>query len=100
MAAISITLSDNELLLARNQAAKQGFTRIEEYLRDLVVVHLHDDKESEDFGAPEHLTVTSKDQLQALILEGLESPARERSKADFDKVRQEIIQRHRVARGE
>jgi hypothetical protein len=95
MAAVTITLSDDELSLAREQAAIRGFTEIEDYLRNLLTECLHgDDAEKVDWGAPDEIRVTSREKLSALIEEGLNSPLRERTQADFDRVRQEIIDRH------
>jgi hypothetical protein len=91
MAVVTITLSDDELLQVREQAARRGFVEIEDYLRDAVTEQLNREEPDNASDAP----LVSKEQLEAMILEGLASPARVRTKQDFDQVRAEIIARHR-----
>ena len=97
MTVVNIALSDDDLSLARQRAAKHGFTEIEEYLRELVTEQLHvdvDDDERVDWGAPEHLHVTSKEQLKNLILEGEGKPAKVMTKEDWVQFRRELVERY------
>jgi Arc/MetJ-type ribon-helix-helix transcriptional regulator len=47
--------------------------------------------EEKDIDASAHAPVISMERLEELALEGLNSPSRERTAADFERVRQEII---------
>jgi hypothetical protein len=59
-----------------------------------VVAERLQEEPSEDYGAPDHLHVTSKEQLIKLALEGLESPSREMTKEDFAMMRRELIEKY------
>ena len=93
--AVLIDLSDDEILTMRVEAARQGFPNVEEYLRELVTHDVQLQRQIEAIGPPDELRVTTKEQLQEMILEGLQTPAREMTKADFDEMRRELIQRYR-----
>ena len=96
MTAVTIRLSDEDLSIARKLAADQGYSDTEAFLQMLVTERIHggDSEEFEDYAAPEHLNVSSSEQLKALVREGLASPAGEMTQADFDKMRRELIDRH------
>jgi hypothetical protein len=83
----TLTLSDKVTALAKERATEEGFASVEEFLEALIL--------AESPGpAPEHLSVRSHEQLVALLREGLASPAREVSPADFDRRRAELIARY------
>jgi hypothetical protein len=95
MTAITINLSDAELMRVRQEAAKKGFTGIEDYLHELVAESLKNEgEETEDYGAPEDLQIRSKEQLRELIREGAESPKHVMTKEDWAQMRRELVERH------
>ena len=90
----TLTISDKVAALAQARAAQEGYSNVEDYLEALLL------GEPERPGAaPEHLTVRSHAQLVALVREGLASPAREMTAADFDRMRAELAARHGTAEG-
>ena len=91
MAAVTITLSDEQLLRAKAMADKEGFAGIEPYLQTLLTERLLDEGEIEDSEPPQHLHASSVEQLRARIREGLDSPAAEMSQIDFDEMRRELM---------
>ena len=80
----------------RVRAAETGHETIEGYVQAL----LQSDadaagvSEEEEYGAPEHLTVRSQEDLEAKLLEGLESgPATEMTSQDWDDIQREVAAR-------
>jgi hypothetical protein len=89
MALVTIALSDDDLRLARAQAASGGFPAIEAYLQKLVVDQLQCEVD-ESLGAPEPLAASSVDQATALIRDGVASPSREMTPSDFASLRADL----------
>ena len=90
----TLTISDKVAALAEARAAEEGYANVEAFLEALLLA------ETEYAGsAPEHLTIRSREQLAALVREGLSSPAREMTPADFDRVRSELAARHGTPKG-
>ena len=94
MANVTIDLSEEDFLLAQENAKTQGYSGVEAYVQAVLERRLREEIEPEQGES----ILPPKDQLKALILEGLASSSRERTQADFDRVRQEIIDRHRKSR--
>jgi hypothetical protein len=97
MVSVTIALSDEQLALAKAQALEGGFSALEDYIQSLITGHL-DRKDNDDFGAPEQLRAASIEQFKTMIEDGLKSPAREMTKADFEQMRQELVERHRKSK--
>ena len=77
------------------RARQTGYPSLEEYVEKLLrseadVTGIAD----EDFGAPEHLTTTSGDQLEALLMEGEASGrATEMTAEEWESIRKEVAAR-------
>ena len=70
MAPLSIRLPDDVRAKAEARAAQAGHATVEQYVEALVRADVGD---GEDYGAPEHLSVDSDQELEALLLRRLES---------------------------
>ena len=49
---------------------------------------------NEDYGAPAHLKIRSRKQLEALLLEGMQSPAKPMTKSDWTSLRRRLVEKH------
>lgn len=100
MVAVTISISEEQLAFAKAQAAERGFAGIEAYIESLISERLREDGPDEDFGAPSKVRVNSLGGLRAKIEEGLTSPVREMTRADFDRMRDELVaQRSNLRKG-
>lgn len=86
----TLNLPDDIKAKADALAAEGGFASTDEFVAALIEA----EAEAEDLGAPEHLRVRSHEHLVALVREGLASPAREMTSADFTQLRAELTARH------
>ena len=93
MATITIAVSDADLQRLRDRAAKVGFDDPAAFVQSLVADELDPDITLADAAAPEHLKVRSRERLVALLREGLASPSREMTQADFDQMHADIAAR-------
>jgi antitoxin ParD1/3/4 len=75
MATMNISLPDSLRDFVESRVNEGGYSTASEYFRDLV----RSDQKRE-----------SQQRLEALLLEGLESPAHELTSADWDHIRQEV----------
>ncbi len=91
MTRLSIQIPDDLKTALDARAADAGFTSTEAYVESLV----RSEVEGIDYGTPEHLKVRSREDLERLVQEGLESPAHEMTPADWDEMRTRLIARHR-----
>ncbi len=96
MVAVTISISEEQLALAKAQAAERGFAGIEAYIESLISERLREDGPGEDFGAPSNVRLNSLEGLRAKIEEGLASPVREMTRQDFDRMRDELVA-HRIS---
>ena len=87
----TITIPDDVKAIAETRAAEAGYASADEYVAALV---RGETVGANDYGAPEHLTVQTHEQLVALVREGLASPAREMTPEDWDRMREELVARH------
>ena len=71
MARISIQLPEDLRSKAQARASEVGHASVEDYVEALLRADLH--AEGVEYGAPPHLTMTSETELEALLLERLES---------------------------
>ena len=95
MTRVSIDVPDELHAKMRARAAAMGHGSLEEYLESLVRA----DADPADYGAPQHLRVRSREHLESLLKEALDSPAREMTAADWDEKRRALIERHRKSQG-
>lgn len=77
MAIMSISLPDSMMDFVVSQAAREGFPSVSEYL--LSVLRAQQKKRA-------------KQELEAKLLEGLEGPAVEMTREDWDSIRREAIE--------
>lgn len=94
MTQLSINISDELKAKIETRAAEAGYPTLEQYVQSV----LRKDADPEDFGAPEHLKLESRQQLEMLLKEALASPAREMNASDWVQMRQAFIERHRDGR--
>ena len=71
MARLSIQLPEDLRTKVEARASEAGHASVEDYVEALLRADL--DAEEVDYGAPPHLTVNSDTELEALLLERLES---------------------------
>jgi hypothetical protein len=90
MTTINLNLPDDLKAQVERRATEAGYASIGAYIEDLLRADSHDI----DYGAPPHLTVTSSADLESKLLEGLNSPTREMTDADWEEKRRRLIERH------
>ena len=86
---VKVTLSKKTADLAHQQAARLGFTDVGHYIEALIA-----EEAQEDFGAPAHLSPRTREELEALIVEGLSSPARTMTHEDWENMRRDLKAKH------
>jgi plasmid stability protein len=69
---IHLTLPEDMSERLRERASEAGHETIEDFVRALLMEEL--EFESEDFGAPEHLSIDSEQQLKAVLAARLNDP--------------------------
>ena len=94
MTRLSIDIPDELRAKLEARAAETGDETIERYVERLI----RDDAEGIDHGAPEHLRAKSRQHLEELLAEGLESPARQMTADDFDAMRRKLAERNRQSK--
>ena len=90
MTIINLNLPDDLKEQVERRAAEAGYDSIAAYIEELLRADAHD----VNYGAPPHLTVRSAEDLEAKLLEGLNSPTREMTDADWEDKRRQLIERH------
>ncbi|HET6246856.1 MAG TPA: hypothetical protein VFE47_04080 [Tepidisphaeraceae bacterium] len=90
MAHVTIDLSESDLLKAQENSRARGYATVEAYVEAVLKRRLNEEMALED---SEQIPVP-KGRLKALIEEGLASPSKQRTKADFERIREEIIDRN------
>jgi hypothetical protein len=85
MSQLSIEIPDDLRKKAEAQAAERGHPSLARYVQALL-----EEAVEHDFGAPAHLRVESVEQLEALLAEGLASPATEMTSRDWDELRNRV----------
>jgi antitoxin ParD1/3/4 len=96
MARLTLDLPQELQAKLRVRAMETGHATIEGYVQALLQSEADATEmaDSEDYGAPEHLTVRSQEELDATLLEGLESgPATEMTSQDWDDIQREVAAR-------
>jgi hypothetical protein len=94
MTRISIELTEDLRRKAEARAAASGHASVERYIESLVEADTVADVDDENYGAPEHLTISSQDDLQTKLLEGVESgPVVEMTEHEWASIRQEVAER-------
>jgi antitoxin ParD1/3/4 len=90
MSALRITLPQRQLQQLKKRAAQLGFSDVSAYLQSVVAQKLSEPVD-EDYGAPEHLKVRSRQDLEAKLLAGEKSgPATEMTTRDWDELRDKV----------
>jgi hypothetical protein len=87
---LTITLSHRAAELANQRAATLGFSDVGEYLETLIA----EDGFGEDYGAPAQLQPKTREELEALLTEGLHQPTRTMTRQHWDQMKQELIAKH------
>jgi plasmid stability protein len=70
---IQLTLPDEMGDELRERALKAGHSTVEDFVRAILIQEL--DRESEDYGAPPHLSINSEEELEALARERVNDPS-------------------------
>jgi hypothetical protein len=96
---VTINLSEKGISIARERAAERGFGGVEEYLSRIVEASLACGESDEAYGAPPYLQIKSKEHLEALIVEGLQSPGQPMTKEDWQQFRRELVERFVSGKG-
>ena len=78
----TLVLKESSLKKAQRIAENEGFATVSEYLEDLI---------NRDALYDMPPSFSTKEELEALILEGLNSPSEEMTKEDWQKLRDEIL---------
>jgi plasmid stability protein len=95
MARITLELPDDIRARLEARAAEAGFKSVEEHVAALIRADLDaDTREDQDYGAPEDLKIRSAEDLDAKLIQGMNSPAREMTEADWDEMERRLIERH------
>ena len=78
----TLDIKESSLKKAERNASKEGFANVAEYVEDLIERDaLHDLPPS----------FSTREELESLIEEGLNSPSREMTKADWQQLRNELL---------
>lgn len=93
MSPVPVQLPDNLRAKAEARAAAAGRGDVAEYIRALV----EEDVAGEAFEGPPHLTPRTHAEADAMIREGLASPVREMTAADWAEIRRRLEEG--IARG-
>jgi plasmid stability protein len=70
MTRLSIDLPEDVRVKLEARASRAGHTSVEEYVRALLQDEAAED--NEDFGAPAHLTFTTEEELEAMLVRRIE----------------------------
>jgi plasmid stability protein len=89
MARLTLDLPEDLRSKLQARANETGHASIEEHVAALIRADLQP-----DFGAPDHLKVRSQDDLEAKLLEGLQSSASEMTDADWNDIARRFEARH------
>jgi hypothetical protein len=85
----TISLSKEVLETASQRAARLGYASVREYVECLI-----NDEALVDYAAPPELVVDSRERLEELVREGMQSPALPWDQADWDRRRRELIEKY------
>ena len=91
MVTLSLSLPDDIKALAEARAADSGHARLEVDLDAFIRADAMNETESD---VPPDVTVRTRDELEAKLLEGLQSPASDMTAADWQAMRREFLRRH------
>ncbi len=90
MALLTINIPDALRSSLQGRAVAAGYATLEQYVESI----LCDDADPDDYGGPEHLTARSRPHVEAMLNEALKSPARPMDAAEWNSMRQALIDRH------
>jgi hypothetical protein len=71
MTRLSIDLPEDVRTKLEARASRAGHTSVEEYVRALL--HEEAAEDNEDYGAPAHLTFTTEEELEAMLVRRIEN---------------------------
>jgi plasmid stability protein len=95
MARITLEVPEDIRSKLEARAAQAGRKSVEEHVAALIRADLDSEEHEDiDYGAPEHLKVRTAEELEAKLIEGMASPAREMTAADWDEMERRFIERH------
>ena len=95
MTTFTIDLPGDLLARLTARAAAAGHADVEQYIEAVLRAEAC---ASEDYGAPPDASFDVPAELEAKLLEGLNSPAREMTASDWDDMRRKLINRHAAKR--
>ena len=91
---LNIQVADELKAALAARASDGGYASVEAYVEDLVRV----EAARVEYGAPGRVRAEGRADFEAMIREGLESPAREMEPADWQEMRRRLIDRHRQSK--
>lgn len=95
MARITLELPEDIRSKLEIRAAESGRKTVEEHVAALIQADLQRKADrDEDYGAPDDLNVRSAEDLEAKLVQGMNSPAREMTEAGWDEMERRLIERH------
>jgi hypothetical protein len=96
MAILTLSLSDELKARVEARAREKGFERVEAYIESMLKTEADAESLLEkvlDYGAPADLSPGTRQELASLIEEGLASPSRSITSADWDRMRPRLFER-------
>lgn len=88
---LNIRVEDELKATLATRAAECGYASVEAYVEALVRAEAG----LIEYGSPARLQPASRRELESLIREGADSPAREMGSADWQEIRRRLVERHR-----
>ena len=93
MVRVSVQLADELKTKVEQRAADLGHASVESYIEALV----REDAEWDDVQAPRRVSFGSREEFEAKIIEGLNSPATEMTEGQVQQAKERLLRRHRRA---
>jgi hypothetical protein len=90
MVRLNVAIAEDVKSKLQARATESGYDSLESYVEAL----LASEAQTADFLPPPHLHPRDRDHLSQLVQEGLQSPAREMTATDWDRLRRELAERH------
>lgn len=95
----TIILSETAAEVASRRAIDLGFSDVGKYIETLIAEEARtpgDRDPDDEHAGPKHLSPETHEQLETLLLEGLASPTRPMTNADWSEMRAALIARHHI----
>ena len=85
---LNIQVADDLKEALASRASESGYPSVEAYVEELVRAEVR----RVEYGAPGRLQPGSRQELEAMIREGVDSPVREMSPADWQEMRRRLVE--------